>query len=188
MALAQEIIKRAEFAKRLGARARGKPYSQPYINKLIGDGRVHGAALVGKKIAWPLAAEQVEATKDPARAPSDELSLAGAKVDLEPQPNAGNGRGQGPPDFRVERARKEKALADKHERENASAAGLLLARDDVERVWAERGAMVRDRLMSLPLELAAALALEPDEQAIEAILRTAIEEKLAVLADGHFGG
>jgi hypothetical protein len=75
------------------------------------------------------------------------------------------------------RRRKEVALAELRELERDRVKGKLLPAADVEKVWSENLACIRDRMLMLPDRLAARLAGR-DESFIRQQMRTEIEEAL----------
>ncbi|MEO0797345.1 MAG: hypothetical protein AAFX93_19510 [Verrucomicrobiota bacterium] len=78
-----------------------------------------------------------------------------------------------------ERARKDKAMADRYERENAVADGLLANREEIEDFVSENNRRAKVRLLKLPRDLAIAVPREVAtivEAESKAVIREALEE------------
>ncbi len=75
------------------------------------------------------------------------------------------------------RRRKECALAEIREMERDQRRGALLPAAEVRKVWAERLAALKDRVLMLPDRLAARLANRPEPE-VRAVLRDELEECL----------
>ena len=75
------------------------------------------------------------------------------------------------------RRRKELALAEIREMERDKLRGALLPAAEVRKVWADRLAALKDRVLMLPDRLAARLANRPEAE-VRAILRDELEECL----------
>jgi hypothetical protein len=85
------------------------------------------------------------------------------------------------------RRRKELALAEIREMERDQKRGALLPAAEVRKVWAERLAALKDRVLMLPDRLAARLANRPEPE-LRGILRDELEECLrGIHADAQTG-
>ena len=91
------------------------------------------------------------------------------------------------PDFMASRSRKELAQAMEAEQRVATRAGLLIAVDDVRRIWSSEVASVRARMLAWPRAITVRvcrIATSEGEVGVERILRKAVEDVLSQLAGG----
>lgn len=84
--------------------------------------------------------------------------------------------------YALAQARKERALADKHELELLERRGELVERKASDRQAFETARIVRDGLMAIPDRLASLLAAESDVRKVHGILSDEIRKALVILA------
>jgi phage terminase Nu1 subunit (DNA packaging protein) len=87
-------------------------------------------------------------------------------------------------DIDHEKARKERALADKHEMDLSLRRGELLEASDVERVWLSRITAAKTRLMGIPRKCAPAVVMVTAPADAEAIIEQEVRDALEELAKG----
>ncbi|GGC90457.1 hypothetical protein [Chelatococcus reniformis] len=106
---------------------------------------------------------------------------------LREQPSA-RGSGSGDLNPEQERARKDRALADKTELQNAVTRGELVSAEDAEAAWVEMISIARSRLLAMPTKLGPALATMTTatevQSAIEAEVTAALEDLAGTLVEG----
>lgn len=88
---------------------------------------------------------------------------------------------EGALDLEQQRARKEKAMADKIERENRLAEGEIVNADEVDRMNAEVDGSVRSGMLAIPSRLAAELSSLEDPREIQVVLDKEIRKALSEL-------
>lgn len=86
-------------------------------------------------------------------------------------------------DGEQERARKDKAMADKYELELAVRKGELLESEDVKKTWVDALRLVRSRMLGLPTKLAPIIVMQSEPQKAQAILKEEIHSALKELAN-----
>jgi len=85
--------------------------------------------------------------------------------------------------YQASRARKEAALADKHELELEIRRGQLVSVDEIKPLWFDAVRTARSRLLGVPERVAAELAAIDEPQAVRVILEESIRDALESLAD-----
>lgn len=85
------------------------------------------------------------------------------------------------PDFLKARARKEQALAEKHELDLRMRIGELVDKQSAQKAWFNAGRQIRDAFMNLPDRLAGPLA-EQSQAIVHAMLTKEIRQVLTSLA------
>ncbi len=84
-------------------------------------------------------------------------------------------------DLDQQRARKEKAMADKIERENLMAEGKLVEAEEVRAMNAEVAGVIRSNMLAIPSRLAGELSGVDEPREIQAVLDEAIRRALSTL-------
>jgi phage terminase Nu1 subunit (DNA packaging protein) len=173
MARPKTIISRADLAGILGlSRARITQLSKRKDFPLRPDGMVNRAEAVQWYTDAGLAQQTVKRGPKPAPAV---IPIAAAVPVTTP------GTAQ-PETFAAAQARKESALADKHQMEAKKMRGELLPAADVKRVWSNHVAAVRNRLLLLPSKIAPAVAVNSDAAQCQELIRIEIYEALTELS------
>jgi hypothetical protein len=148
----------ADYARRRGC-------SRPLISKKVADGTIHGPALTAdRRIIPSIADAQLAAARDPSQSA---LTLPAA--------------GEDAVNYARERARREAALAERAEIELRQRKGELLDRAATLRAVEDAVRAMRDRILTIPHDIAGELARLSDEREIEQHLRARLNAVLNAL-------
>lgn len=178
------LVSASRFAAELGV-------SEAAVRKAIADGRLSGSVRQETRGARTFRMIDLEeGRREWAKNTGPRKETGQATVSLEPEdldagpPGAGVPPAAGRADeinFAEERARKERALADRHELTAAQLRGDLISRELVERAMMDLGRRVRERLAGFAAELPDELHMKRSKE-VAIVLERATAEVAAELA------
>jgi hypothetical protein len=165
---AQPIVSQSEFARLIHV-------TRQAVSKMVRDGRLSaGAVTESSQIVV------TEALRQLGRAPPSTTTAPPPDAPLGLQPTEDG-------EYAASRARREAANAQLAELDLAKARGELVDRVGAEQAYRSQVRRLRDRILAVPIEIAAICATLSDEPAIETAIRQALEAALQDTAHAAAG-
>ncbi len=164
-----ELITQAEYARR-------RDVSRQYIHRLVTQGKIPTDDL--KRIDPEIADAVLAQLSDPARRLNEMPEETESAAEIYDQDPATEPAGSGHASFAKFRSAREAYQAKLAQMDYEERAGKLVRKEEIDREAFEAARLIRDRLLSLPQELAGTLVSMTDEKEIIQYLRAKIRDAL----------